>query len=270
HYAAIALLAFGSLAIGCAAQPPGSKGRAADALRTQLDEDWKYWMTQYPELATAYGYPGQNMRWTDYSQSAIDARADYLKQSLDRLKRIDRAQLNREELVNFDLYSDLLDTAVKGLEFHNDANPIKGVIPHNLWMPINQLEGIQQDIPHVFAIMPTATREDYENIVLRLERVGSLIDQTIALMERGLAANMTPPKVTFRDVPGQVKAQIFDDPMKSPMLDVFTKVPAGIGEAEASRLKERAVAAYKQTVSPALRKLHDFLVMRYQPNCRET
>ena len=65
-------------------------------------------------------------------------------------------------------------------------------------MPMNQIEGIQQDIPHVFAMMPKATREDYENTVLRLDRVAPLIDQTIALMEQGLAAKMTPPKITFR------------------------------------------------------------------------
>src|SRR3989442_186921 len=157
-------------------------------LRAQLDEDWKYWMTQHPELATALGYPGQNMRWTDYSPSAIAGREDYLKNSLNRLSRIDSGGLSAEDRVHYDLYGDLLETAVRGLKFHNDAIPIKGVIPHNLLMPMNQIEGIQQDIPHVFAIMPTQTHEDYENILLRLERIGALVDQTIALMEQGIAA----------------------------------------------------------------------------------
>src|SRR5205085_6290646 len=62
----IALLAASVVAAGCAAQTR-SPNRTANALHTQLDEDWKYWMTQYPETATAFGYPGQNMRWTDYS-----------------------------------------------------------------------------------------------------------------------------------------------------------------------------------------------------------
>src|SRR4029453_7478890 len=71
------------LALACAAcgSPPR---RTAEMLRAQLDADWKYWMTQYPETATAVGYPGQNGRWTDYSQPAIDARAVYLKRSLER------------------------------------------------------------------------------------------------------------------------------------------------------------------------------------------
>ena len=126
-----------------------------------------------PEIATAFGYPGQNARWTDYSPAAIDARADYLKESVSRLSAIDRASLDANDQLNYDLYRDLLDTAVAGLEFHNDAMPIRGVIPHNLLMPINQLEGIAQDIPRTIALMPAVTREDYENIVSRLQGVGA-------------------------------------------------------------------------------------------------
>src|SRR5207244_1118240 len=109
-----------------------------------------------------------------------------------------------------------------------------------------------------------------ENIVSRLEHVAPLVDQTIALMEQGLAAKMTPPKITFRDVPDQVKSQIVSDPMKSPMLESFTKMPLAIPETDRTKLKDRAIAAYKQTAVPALTKLHDFMVMRYLPGCRET
>src|SRR2546422_7913155 len=138
------VLAATVLVAACASQ---SANRPMDTFRTQLDEDWKYWMTQHPETATALGYPGQNMKWTDYSQSAIDSRAAYLRKSLDRLTGIDRARLPPDDQINYDLYRDLLDTAVKGLDFHNDALPVRGVIPHNLLMPINQLEGAHQDIP---------------------------------------------------------------------------------------------------------------------------
>jgi uncharacterized protein (DUF885 family) len=243
---------------------------STDAFRSQLNDDWNYWMTQYPEVATAYGHPGQNMRWTDYSPSAIDARAEYLKKSLDRLQAIDRGSLSREDQLSYDLYCDVLGSAAKGLEFQNDAIPIKGVIPHNLLMPMNQLEGIPQEIPHVFAMMPAVQREDYENIVLRLQRAPLLIDQTIALMEKGLAEKMTPPKITFRDVPAQVQAQIFDDPLKSPMLDAFTKIPASLSASDASSLRSEAMLAYSQHLVPALKRLHEFLIARYLPSCRET
>jgi uncharacterized protein (DUF885 family) len=261
YHFAITLVATAALAIGCAAQSSRSR------LQDQFDDDWKYWMTQYPEAATAFGYPGQNTRWTDYSEPAINARADYLKRSLDRLKTIQPAAA---EQLNYDLYRDLLETAVTGLDFHNDAMPIKGVIPHNLLMPMNQLEGVQQDIPHVIAMMPSETQSDYEDMVKRLEKIGPLVDQTIALMEQGMAANVTPPKVTFRDVPAQVQSQIVADPVKSPLLEAFTRIPQSISDGDKEKLRGRAVAAYTETVKPAFTKLQQFLVTRYMPACRET
>ncbi|HLH29658.1 MAG TPA: DUF885 domain-containing protein, partial [Terriglobia bacterium] len=108
------------------------------------------------------------------------------------------------------------------------------------------------------------------NILSRLEHVGPLVDQTISLMEQGLAAKMTTARITLRDVPGQVQAQIFNDPMKSPLLEAFTKFPVSITDTDKAKLRDRATAVYKTSVLPALNKLHDFLVMRYLPACRET
>jgi uncharacterized protein (DUF885 family) len=119
-------------------------------------------------------------------------------------------------------------------------------------------------------MMPTATVADYEDIVSRLRRVGPLVDQTIALMERGVAAALTPPRMTLRDLPAQVSAQLMDDPLKSPMLAGFSSIPASIPEAERARLTREAVDAYTQAVVPAFTKLRDFLVSRYLPACRET
>jgi uncharacterized protein (DUF885 family) len=96
------------------------------------------------------------------------------------------------------------------------------------------------------------------------------VDQTIALMEQGLTAQMTPPRITLRDLSGQVKAQIFDDPMKSPMLEAFSKMPLTIPAAEQTKLQERASAAYKDSVAPAFIKFDQFLTSRYLPACRET
>lgn len=227
-------------------------------------------MTQYPEMATALGYPGQNARWTDYSKPAIEARAAYLKTSAQRLASIGRDSLPEGDRVSYDLYREMLDAAVAGLAFHNDALPIRGVIPHNLLMPINQLEGLAQDVPRTFALSPAATRADYDDQISRLETVGALVDQTIALMEEGLKAGLTPPRITLRDVPNQFKAQIVDDPQKSPLLDAFRQWPASIPDGERAALVNRAVAAYDKSVRPAFQKLQQFLETRYLPGCRDT
>ena len=183
---------------------------------------------------------------------------------------LDRAALAADDQITYDLYRDLLETAAKGLDFHNDAMPIRGVIPHNLRMPMNQLEGVQQDVPSTIAQMPTATRADYENIIARLQGAGPLVDQTIALMEQGMAAGLMPPRITLRDVPGQVKAQIVADPLQSSMLEAFKTWPSLVPEAERAALIARATDAYQHAVVPAFTKLHAFLTTTYLPACRET
>ena len=120
HDLLFGLLSLAVLVTACASNPSPSAG---DTLRAQLDADWKYWMGQYPELATAFGYPGQNARWTDYSQPALEARAAYLKDSLGRFSAIDRAQLTPDDRVSYDLYRDLIETTIE--EAQNRRNQSK-------------------------------------------------------------------------------------------------------------------------------------------------
>ena len=90
-------------------------------------------------------------------------------------------------------------------------------------------------------------------------------------MEQGLAAGLTPPKITLRDVPDQVQAQIVDDPLKSPMLDGVHDVADGDrrGRPRGSDGARRPRRTSRQW-RPAFTELHDFLTTRYLPACRET
>ena len=255
------------LVVACVAQAPTER---AEDLRKFLAEDFKYWVAQYPETATAIGVPGHDARWTDYSPAAIQSRKDALATSLNKLRSLDRPSLSREDQLNYDLYREMLESAVHGLEFENDAMPLRGVIPHNLLMPMNQLEGVQQDIPRTIGMMPAATVADYDNIIKRLDAAPALIDQTLALLKVGLSRGVTPPRETFRDVPGQVQGQIAGDPKTSPLLAAFAAFPASIAQADRDRLTQAAVAAYENGVRPAFQRLYDFLVNTYGGLCRES
>ncbi len=242
----------------------------SQAMYNQFDRDWQYWMAQYPETAASFGVPGGEGRWTDYSRDAITTRATYVRESLDRFRFIDRATLGAADQLNYDLYRQLLETAVEGLDLQNDAIPIRGVIAHNLLMPMNQMEGMQQDIPRTIALMPAATEGDLSRILERLRAIPALIDQTIALMREGITEKMTPPRIVLRDLPGQVQAQVVDDPLMSPMLAAFVKRPAGVAEDAWPGLVEQATSAYRRNVAVAFRRLHTFLSEEYLPACRET
>jgi uncharacterized protein (DUF885 family) len=242
---------------------------AAQRFRAVLAEDWKRWMQDYPEMATAVGFPGQNRRWTDESPAGFDARVKHLRESLATLQQFHREWLPSSEQLNFDLYHELLETAVQGLPFGDDPMPFRGVTPANRWMPMNQMGGIQQGAAETLATMPHEKLSDYEDIIARLEALPAVVDQTSGNLQEGLKRGYTPPKITMRDVPKQITDLIPPDPLKSALLEPFTEFPPNFTAAERNRLTDRAKQIYANSIVPGFQELNNYLVARYIPACRE-
>src|SRR2546425_330991 len=231
---------------------------ASDSVRLHqlFAQQWDYTMREYPEFATSVGYPGQNARWTDYSLEAIARRKRELNDPLNALRTIDRAKLGPTDQLNYDLFRRNLTVALEESRFPGEL------------MAITQLDGVQQDVPSTIAKMAAGSVADYEDILARLRAVPVLVNQTIVLLQRGLAAGITPPRITLRDVPSQAQDLVVDDPLTSPLLTAFMHVPAGVPAAERERLRAAAVAAYRDSVAPAFRKLRAFLRDTFLPGAR--
>jgi uncharacterized protein (DUF885 family) len=265
HVIGLLTIAFVAVAVHVSS----SQSSAPSSFRAFLDDDWKYWIAQYPETATLLGYPGHDDKWTDYSPPAIAAREAHLRGVLAKLKGINRGSLAAGDQLDYDLYLDIISTAVDGLKFGYDALPVKGVIPRDLRMPINQMEGLQQDVLRVFSSMPARTTAEYERIITRLRTLPGLIDQTIALMRAGMAHGATPPRITMRDVAGQVAGQIVDKPLESPLLGAFVKFGSAVPAGDRDRLTRAAADAYEKEARPAFERLRTFIADTYLPACRE-
>ncbi|MGB6430996.1 MAG: DUF885 domain-containing protein [Candidatus Acidiferrales bacterium] len=247
----------------------GSQNESA-RLKQFFADDWKYWMAAYPEFATAVGVPGYNDRWTDESPDAVAARYAHVQAALGMLASFDRSALNPEDQLSYDLYHRALSDAAEGYHFGYEANPFASVSQSSWIRPVDQMDGPQENMLQVIALMPTERADDYENIVKRLRGVPAVIDQTIAQMQEGLKQRNTPPKIVMRDVPKQVSDQIVDDPDKSPLLAAFLHFPETVPAADQQRLHDEARAAYRDDFVPAFQKLHDFLVSDYIPHCVDT
>jgi uncharacterized protein (DUF885 family) len=250
----VALIVF--LPVVGLAQQSGTSDSAR--LHQLFARDWAYTMREYPEFATAVGYPGQNARWTDYSLEAIARRKRELTGPLTALRAIDRARLTPTDQLNYDLFRRNYTDALEESRFPGE------------FMPITQMGGVQQDVPSTIAQMPAGEVREYEDIIARLRAVPVLVNQTIALLERGLAQGLTPPRVTLRDVPGQAQNLVVDDPLTSPLLKAFTRFPAGVPEGDQQRLRAAAVAAYRDSVAPAFRRLSTYLRDKYVAGARAT
>ncbi len=253
-----------------AASRNAEQAEAARKFRAYLDNDWKRWMEQYPDTATSVGFPGQDLRWSDDSREGLEARIKHLHESLSGLKAISRDALPARELLNYDLYRELLETAAEGLQYGDDPLPFRDVVPANNWMPITQMGGIQQGIASTLASTPHKSVAEYEDVLARMEAVPKYVEQNLVLLQEGLKKGYTPPKLMLRDVPKQIADLIPADPMASPLLQPFTEFPAGFSEADRARLTQRAKRIYADSVKPAFQKLHDYFTTTYLPACRES
>jgi uncharacterized protein (DUF885 family) len=237
-----------------------AKGERGDPARLHelFDASWEYQLREYPEFATSVGDPRYDGRWTDWSLEAVARRERELEAPARVLASIEREQLGEPDQLSYDLFR-------RGVEEDLEGRRFKGE-----YLQLDQLNGVHQRIAHTLVTTPAATRAQYDDVLARLEGIPALFEQAIVLLDLGLRAGITPPRIVLRDVPRQVESQILDDPDKSPLLAAFQNFPASIPAREQRRLRARAHDAYADHVVPALRRLHDYLAATYVPGARET
>jgi uncharacterized protein (DUF885 family) len=130
--------------------------------------------------------------------------------------------------------------------------------------------GVQQDAAQLFTVMPGGTTPQLEAQLARLQALPAVIDQTIALLEEGLAKGITPPQITLRDVPQQVLNQIPEEPLQSPLLQSFVNLPAAVSGEDGLRLRAAAAKTYTAEVRPAFQRLEKFIREQYLPRARQS
>jgi len=215
-------------------------------------------MRESPEFATIVGYPGQNDRWSDQSVEAIERRRQELQAPIKVVQSIARSKLNVTDQLNYDLFRKNQQDAIDGIRFKRE------------YMPITQLDGVQQEVARVLELSPRNSVKDYEDLLARLNGVPTLIDQTIVLLKHGLGAGLTPPRITLRDVPQQIRNQMIEQPGENAILRPFRAFLAEIPPTQQDRLRQQAQEALKEKVVPAFGKLHDFFLEGYLPHTRQT
>jgi len=237
-----------------------ARGRQSESerLHALFRLHWTYTLDEYPELATYTGDTGRNHRWTDHSLEAYERRNREMEVPARVLATIDRAALSAADQVHYDLFRRNVEESLEGRRFKGE------------YMPLTQMGGVQQSVAQTLMMMPYFQASDFENALARLEAVPRLVDQTIGLLEKGVETGITPPRVTLRDVPEQVRNQLVDDPLTSPLLRPFLSFPASIDAPNQERLRAAAARAYASQVAPAYRRLLEYLEKSYLPRTRET
>jgi prolyl oligopeptidase len=136
-------------------------------------------------------------------------------------------------------------------------------------MPVEHRGGVQ-NLETTAEGLGLATAEDYEDWLARMAAVDTVIEQTMALQERGRASGHMPPAILMQRVPEQIAAQLVEESAHSPFYTAFATMPAAIPPERQDRLRQEAVRIIEDEIVPAYRKFSRYFENTYLPASRDS
>ncbi len=215
-------------------------------------------MTTFPEWATYVGYPGQNANWTDNSRAAIELRHSEIKSTLKAIQSIRRKNLNSEDALSYDLFLKEAMDSIEGLIFPDEL------------LPIQQMSGIQVDIPELLMSAPKNSKQDYLDMLSRLNSSPIAIEQVQKLMEEGLRKNIVQPKIIMLPIGQQIDDLLKEKIEESPLYLPFAEIKGNNSMQDKAFIQKAAKEAIQAKTYPALKKFKEFFTSKYLPGCRDT
>jgi uncharacterized protein (DUF885 family) len=270
------LLAATLLTAACAAPtqtpPPAAAAAAAPAesdagarLRRLFHESDEANLRRNPITALFRGDFRYADRLGDYlSDAYYAAERAAAEQDLAALAAIDRNALNATDKIAYDVFK------YQREEDRTDVRP--DMLALTAVRPLNHFSGFHTFYPVLASgrsAAPFRNVEDYENNVRRHREFASQIDLAIGRFRQGLASGVVETKLTIRNVIDQLDTQLRDAPEASPYYGPAQNFPDAIPEAERVRLRAQLLAAIRDDIFPAYRRLRDFLRDEYLAHARD-
>ncbi|WP_065188846.1 DUF885 domain-containing protein [Shewanella woodyi] len=224
------------------------------SLQSMIDEAWKITLDASPDFAYSQGDLAQAGKLTDLSPDSL-AKLDNRRQVvLNKLKALDREALSKEESINARILQDQIQNDVDLYRYKDH------------YLPISSESGFHAYIGSI-AKDRFANEQDYTNYLKKLAALPQYFAQQTYWLEQGLAAGITPPKVTLNGFENSISA--FLVPVEeSGYFKPFTEFPKHFSEAQKTALKKQGHKLIEKQVLPLYQQFYDFMTQSYIPNAR--
>ncbi len=238
---------------------------AADAstqLATLFNEHFERNLELNPMSATAIGDDRYDDRMAiSMSQEYRDADQALDEEFLARLLEIDRAALNYQEQLSYDIFKIRREQSLEGNQF-----------PFHL-QPMNQfylMTNFFVQLGSGSSLHPFKTVKNYDDFLSRADDILVNMDLAIENMKEGVRVGVVQPKILMAKVVPQIAAHIVDSAEESNFWMPITNMPEEFSDAD----RERLTAAYKDAIEnkfvPAFERLNNFIGDEYIGASRET
>ncbi len=166
----------------------------------------------------------------DYFQSTsienYGKRADYYKKILAQLSSIPLSSLEKQDRINHELLTFILDDKIANIEFQNHL------------VPLNAEGGWYSQLPSTMDRRQFRDTSDYRKYIKDLKRFQKSAHDNMRLMTQGILSQRTLPKALMDNCRNMVKAQVFENFEDSPFYIPFKNIPENISGIEKEELIE--------------------------------
>ena len=235
-----------------------SNAVSANTLAKQLlDEAYEAQLRASPISASMRGLREYDALVSDLSDQARELWYQGIEHRLQRARDLlSKAELAQSRRLDLELLILKGEDALRLRRFEREEQRL------------TQLNGLQtwlMQLPSRLPITSNAHRMDY---LVRLQKLGGMIEQEIELLRRGLSKGNTPPKAVLEGVDEQVKTMLdsghLEDPLSHPLLSPFKTETAS--EAQIDEAKE----IFLRVLAPSIKSYQAFVLNEYLPKTRDT
>ena len=185
--------------------------------------------------------------------------------SLQALGRIDPAALSPARRISYEAFAwekrDELERLQPEIRALTDVQPM------------NHFDGLQTGFPALMAVggsLKYETPADYRANLAMQAAIAPVFDQAILRFREGMARGVVEPRLTVRNIIGQIDALLAQPTEDSPFYSPVRAFPATVPESARAGLQADYAAMLTGTVQPAYRRLREFLVKEYLPAARDS
>jgi len=237
-------LAASSVAQTNAPQPVAARSAALTSL---VKDIWEDQLKRSPEFASSLGDRRYNDQLSDRSPKAVNDHLARRREFLDRLSAIDLTGLSDQERLSADVMQRELIQDEEAARFKE-------------WeLPVNQLHGIQTDLPSAGDNFPFATVKDYDDYISRLHKIPTVLRQASENLLSGIDDHRVQPAYVLEKALKQTEELANQTPETSPFALPLKRFPASINTATRKRISDELLDAIQTDVLPAYVRFAKFI-----------
>lgn len=200
-------------------------------------------------------YDKESFPLGDFSEKRFQKEANFWANTLSELNTLSIESLSQEDQLSYKLFQFVLQENIKDYEFKTHYNPILSDA------------GFHNDL--IYRVRPITSIKDAKEYLTLLRAIPLFVSQNIALIQKGIEAGISQPKVIFKGYENTYEQHITKNAEDNFYFQPFIELPPTFSTKIKDSLTAEAKQVITQEVVPAFQEIKHFFEKDYLPHTRE-